>query len=340
MSLETDLQNVISSATQLNQTVQGKIDNINTTLNNAVADVDSTLNAAVADASSRVSGILAGPTGRRTSIQSMYIPEAPIRIYGAGIIGNDYDKTIDEDNSVIVAENPHQHVDGFPMADPSIVVNPKQAYREKYGLTGNAGWSPYDNGDSETGNPCFVDLPLFQHGEQLAKVNYANANRVWGDSTAGKQAYLVLRIQVQGSPHRAHRTWIQTSCRHHGGHNGHMYYGQSESNINALNAETGKEYRDRGYVNSHQGRITMEFTENSGLNAPEGSVYRNNGIYLAEAGGYGFMSVASGYGSWIAIPLFRDSQWDTLRVWNWGYGDISLWAAGIAFTDYMPDTPA
>ena len=81
-----------------------------------------------------------------------------------------YDKSADVANSIIVAENPHEEVDGFPMADPSIVVNPKQAYREKYGVGGNDGWSPYDNGDSATGNPCFVDLPMWQHGEQLNNI--------------------------------------------------------------------------------------------------------------------------------------------------------------------------
>jgi hypothetical protein len=327
MSLETDLQNVISSATQLNQTVQGKIDNINTTLNNAVADVDATLDAAVANVNSEVATLLANPTGKRFHIQSMYIPESTIVIQGAGMIGNDYDKSADVDNSVIVAENPHEEWLGFPVAAASIVKNPAQEYCETYGVSPNAAYSPYDNGDSATGNPCYVDLPMFNHGGDLRKVNYANANRVWGDSTSGKRPYLVLRIGVEGSPHRAHRTWVQTNCRKAGAYNGSMWWESASPTVDQQ-----QRFSVNGYSN-----IKMQNTENCGLNAAEDSIYRHNNIYLAEASGYNLGgTIASNYGSWIALPLWGMWQWETLRIWNWGYGDLAISAAGIAFGDYEP----
>lgn len=348
MSLETDLQNVISSATSLNQNVQGKINEINTTLTNAVAGVDATMNAAVADASSRVSSVLAGPTAKRFNIQSMYIPEDTIVVNAAGIIGNPYDLTVDEDNSVIVAANPHQHVDGFPMADPSLVKNPFQEYMSVHGITDPyQAYSPYvDNSMRELPeDACYVDLPLWNHGSALNNTKYANANRVWGDSTAGKETYLVLRIGVEGSPHRAHRTWIQTNSRSQGSHNGRMWWSGSSTALSELNQSLpeGKVYEQRVAVNGHQttSAVTLAWTEDSGLNAAEGSIYRNQGIYLAEASGYGFGSWAgSYYGSWLAIPYFGTNQWETVRLWNWGHGKLAISAVGIAFGDYMPDTPA
>lgn len=348
MSLETDLQNVISSATSLNQNVQGKINEINTTLNNAVADVDATMDAAVADASSRVSSVLAGPTAKRFSIQSMYIPEETIIVNAAKMIGNDYDKTQDVDNSIIVAENPHQHVDGFPMADPSIVKNPFQEYMAVHGTTSpSEAYSPYvDNTmrDDPTG-ACFVDLPMWDHGSSLRGIRYSNSNKVWGDSTVGKNAYLVLRIGVEGSPHRAHRTWVQVNARWQGAHNGRMWWERSSSDLAALNVDLpeGQMMEQRVAVNGHQptSNIKIEHTENSGLNAAEGSVYRNQGIYLLEASGYGFGGWGgSWYGSWMAIPIFGLHQWQNIRLWNWGHGRLAISAAGIAFGDYMPDTPA
>jgi len=287
--------------------------------------VDSTLDTATARAASEVSTFLASGTSKRLHIQSMYVPEAPIRIYGANIVGSDYDKANDVDNSIIAAENPHENVDGWPMLDRSMVINPVQEYYENHQETrGGDMLSPID----EEGNPCYVDLPIYNHGSSLQNSRYQPSPNVMGQFTSGKRTFLVLRIGVEGSPHRAHRTWVSTWCRNQGSHNGGLYRN--------VRTPTQSE-KERMYINSHFGRKTIGNTENSGVIAEEGSVAQNNGLYLAAASGWGFgTAMASYYGSWIMLPYYGTNQYPTVRLYNWGFGDLYVSAVGVAYGDFVP----
>jgi hypothetical protein len=325
MSLETDLQNAISSATALNQTVQGQIDTINTTLTNAVANVDSTLNAATQQAENEVATFLASGTSKRAHITSMYVPESTIIIKAAGVLGSEYDHAADVDQSIIDAENPHEMVDGFPMLAQSEVKNPFQEYYENFQDTrGGSMHAPVD----ANGNPCYVDLPLFNHGESLNLQSYNYANNPMGSFSSGKKTYMIMRIGVHGSPHRGHKTWIQTWGRYEGAHNAGLY-----TNIASPTIAQQQQVHTRG----HFGRVQCANTENCGPNAPTGSFAANNHIYLAQASGYGFgNSMASNYGQWMMIPVHGTNSYPTTRIWNWGFGDLAISAIGFAFVDFEP----
>ena len=327
MSLETDLQNAISSATQLNQTVQGQIDTINTTLNNAVANVDATLNTATQQAANEVATFLADGTGKRAHIASMYVPETTIRIKPAGVLGSEYDHANDVDNAIIFAENPSELVDGFPMLRQDMVKNPFQEYYENFqDVRGGSMHSPVD----ADGNPCYVDLPLFNYGESLNLDRYQYGGNPITAFQAGKKTYMIMRIGVDGSPHRGHRTWLQVWARNLGAHNGGLYRNVASPTI----AE-----QQQVYTNGHFGRRQVYNTENCGPNAEAGTMAANNHIYLAEASGYGFGGpMASNYGSWILIPIHGHNQWDTTRIWNWGFGEIAISAIGFAYVDFDPAT--
>jgi len=64
----------------------------------------------------------------------------------------------------------------------------------------------------------------------------------------------------------------------------------------------------------------IQNTEYCGPNNQADTKYNNNGLYRITASGYGSGDqMGSDYGGWVFIPLFGSTNWNTVRVWNWGH---------------------
>lgn len=338
MTIETDLQDVVSATSALNQTVQGQIDNINTTLTDAVADVDSTLDNAVSQAEADVNASLANGERKRWHIESIMIPETQITIDPARVIGSEYPLATSPDTpqNELDALNPFEVVDGFAMADQSIVVNPAEAFKDKYSTstytpTSNDAYNPTFDDENGVEQTCFADFGLWNYGIQLDRANYFNASQGNMQSAfkSGRQPYIVMRVGVQGANHRRNGTYISASRRWNGAHNGGQW-----RNISPTTITTAQE--EQFGIGGHNGNGYYKNTADVGPNATAGTFEANNGIYYVGASGYGFgNTMGSNYGSWIAIPYKHGQQHENVRIWNWGYGPLCISAIGVAYSEYL-----
>jgi len=208
--------------------------------------------------------------------------------------------------SEILLANPVEIVDGFEMLPTANTINPFESYDSMFGTSGT--YAPAM--DNNSSYPGFIDIPVKELGGHTIGSGYTD-NQIQESFTSNKKVYLGLYINIDGSPHRQHATYIQAGSRHYGAYNGRMWW--------EVAYPSAQEMR-RVSVNSHFGDFKIQNTEYCGPNNQEDTKYNNNGLYRITASGYGSGDqMGSDYGGWVFIPLFGSTNWNTVRVWNWGH---------------------
>jgi hypothetical protein len=260
---------------------------------------------------------LTGNEARRFHVQSFKDLGGEVVIYPAEMIGSTYTFGADESQSVIDVDNPYEMVDGYAMATAAIVGNPHEKWMAANGTSD--GWSP-----STSRGACYYDFPIKKMGIDMGYSGYkSHSSKVTSTmNTGGKNGHIMMFVSVEGSPHRAHRTYIQMSSQHLGAHNSAMWW--------EVSSPTAPQ-RARARVGGHQGRFNIENISNAGTNASAGSAYRNQGVYAVNASGYGGVGGYPNYGSWVSVPYGNHLGYPNLRIWNWGYGALTIHAIGVAY---------
>lgn len=260
MSLETDLQNVISSATQLNQNVQGKIDEINTELDAAVADSQSRTSSSINSLTSAVNAELGNlrPYSMSMLFWKDLGPDEIIRIHPAMVIGQGWDNVNNYNQYGTGNEIVWDNASGAYRPTDENCVNPFIAYGEKYGVqvADEYDWTNANSpgAGTGTGKPYAPVLKNPVTNENLTFVDadgntqyYRCYHDFWvndtltrasrdispvGDlaSISNRKAYLVMQGSVVGHPDRAARTFVNVGMRTIGSYSQNHWYERQDSN--------------------------------------------------------------------------------------------------------------
>jgi len=317
MSLETDLQNAISSATQLNQNVQGKIDEINTELDAAVADSQSRTSSSINSLTSAVNAELGNlrPYSMSMLFWKDLGPDEIIRIHPAMVIGQGWDdggmnhySQYGTGNDVVWDND-----SGAYRPIDENCVNPFIAYGEKYGVqvADEYDWtnenSPGYGYNIGTPNSPVIKDPVT--GENLSFVDadgntqyYKCYHDFWtndtltrtsrdilpvGDLTSisNRKAYLVMQGSVVGHPDRSARTFVNVGMRTIGSHSQQYAYTRQDSNGDGTNNVTAFNWARRRMAR-HNGASQ---TNSHGCGNPAvGDAPHTTGLTCVQGQHYGF----------------------------------------------------
>ena len=263
MTIETDLQDVVSATSALNQTVQGQIDNINTELDAQIAASNSA-NAATRNAlESDIASALANLDVRAATWGGWQILDEPVAIAPACVVGDEW--AIDDvtgevrpqdeslfDNNDIQAAAPRilDHSSsgtGTYVAGNDIAVNPWEALgaADSFDPTLNAyttgeSWpSPQGRDNTSATNdflydadgntvPAYHDFDFTKAGVSMSSVGSSHYPTYTLDDQ--KVPYLLLAGAVEGSNHRSNRTFVQFANGNVGSHDVNRRPRQGDSN--------------------------------------------------------------------------------------------------------------
>ena len=372
MSLETDLQNAISSATSLNQNVQGKIDEINSELATAIAaqqsQVDSTRNSLTSSINTAISGL----DRRASTFSSWLIFDELVKIKPACLVGNEWAIT-DEGTVSVTAEQFFTNDDiqtaspkvydpkvGTYVADASIAVNPWEAMgavpgfdrslhqydNEELGFKNGSWWSPTAV-DPETdekwldadGNPepAYYDFPWYQLGFDTQSVNTDNRPGYYLDDY--KIPHFVMRGSIQGSNHRSNRTFIQFGYGNTGSHDAARRPRQGDANqpFYASYDDTRNRVADRNGYFYQPTQADIDAAVAAGEQPRQG-------MFAIDSRGWGHGTNSSGGGNYPGfwcIPIAQGlrSVFNP-RLFNFGRREIAISAIGVIWMPPIdPYTP-
>jgi len=367
MSLETDLQNAISSATSLNQNVQGKIDEINSELATAIAaqqsQVDSTRNSLTSSINSAISGL----DTRSSTWSSWTFFDELVKIKPACVIGEEWaftdegtvnpaaEQFFTQDDINAAAPQVYDPVAGTTVAAPSIAKNPWEAIgavpgfdrslhqyeNEELGFKNGYWYSPTAI-DPVTGEkwldadgnpePCYYDFPLYQMGFDTGSHGTNHRPGYYLDDY--KIPHLVMRGSIQGSNHRASRTFIQFGYGNTGSHDRARRPRQSNPDLPfyASYDDTLTRVGDRA---GHYRQPTQAQIDE----AVAAGEQPRQGMFAIDSRSWGHGTNSSGGGNYPAfwcIPMAKGmTSVYNPRLFNWGYREIAISAIGVLWLPPM-----
>ena len=371
MSLETDLQNVISSATSLNQNVQGKIDEINSELATAISQqqsqVDSTRNSLTSSINSAISGL----DLRASTFSGWQVFDEPVFLKPACVVGNEW--AFDADGNVTsTSESNFSDGDidtasptvydpraGTYVAAPSIAKNPWEAigavagfdrslhqydneelgfingsYRDPHAVNPDTGMKELDADGNPV--PAYVDLPWYQLGASVATARHGHNPGYYLDDH--KIPHFVMRGTVNGGTHRKNRTFLQFQLGHRGSHDSN-YRPRQGNSAEPFYAS----YDDaRARTGDRAGTFWQPTQAEIDAQVAAGEIPRQ-GMFAVEGAGWGYGNTIGGgnYPSFWAIPMTSyDGTPIARRMFNWGRREICITAIGVVWMPPInPYTP-
>lgn len=372
MSLETDLQNVISSATNLNQNVQGKIDEINSELATAIAQqqsqVDSTRNSLTSSINSAINGL----DLRSSTFSGWHFYDEPVKIKPACVVGNEW--AITDDGSVDVTAEQFFSDSDINTASPAVYdpaagtyvaagascVNPWEAIgatagydsslhnynNEELGFK-NGGWFSPTAVHPETGEkwldadgnpePAYYDFPWYKLGSNVSSTSSTNRPGYYLDDY--KIPHFVMRGSIQGANHRQNRTFIQFQVGNTGSHDAarRPRQGDSSQPFYARFDDSRTRAGDR------QGHFWQPTQAEIDAAIAAGEQPRQ-GMFAIQSRGWNHGNNTLGGGNYPAffcIPMTAGySSAFNYRMYNWGRREIAITAIGVIWMPPIePYTP-
>lgn len=364
MSLETDLQNAISSATALNQNVQGKIDEIDGHLSSAIATQQSQVDSTRTSLTNSINTAIGGLDLRASTFSGWHVFDTAQIIQPACVIGNEW--AITPEGTVDIGAEQYWSNTDISNASPtvydpragtyvpaaSIAKNPWQAIGavDAFGQDANGNDDDYtDNGSfyspwaknptdgtvqmDADGNPvpAYVDFPWYQLGASVAGYGSHNPGYYLDDH---KIPHFVMRGTVQGGTHRMNRTFVQFGLGNVGSYDG---------NRRPRDGATGTYNDAMARTGDRLGTFWSPTDAEIQAAIAAGDDVPRQGIFGIEGANWGFGNNIGG-GNYPTFWVFPMTSYNgtphVRRMWNWGRRAISVTAIGVIWMPPInPYTP-